>query len=388
MNKKKICIDISNIIPGSGGSGGGIATYALNLIKGLNDANSLGELEIYCLKHPNFQGLVKCTNIKIVEIGIENKRFLNRIYWTHLYLPFFCLKNRISLLHRVTPELPLLKVCKYVCTLHDLMFDFYLSNNEIKKFLSKTEIIKFLIFKMITKHAAYISNSVIVPSYAIKNELVEKYKTKDQKIWVTHEATEKKTCNSVPSDSQSNSRFLHIGVIAGFYPHKGHMKILELARKFLNCGYTEFKITFRGNPAFPGYIREIIALKEKLNLNEHVFIIPFNAKSGLEEIYSEFNLIMLLSEYEGFGLPVLEAQAYHLPVFCSNIPVFREILTSSGYFIERKFDTFAVEKLIADLKEEKLLKALAEAGTENLKKFSWEKMSMETINLYKYVIKN
>jgi glycosyltransferase involved in cell wall biosynthesis len=387
MNKKKICIDISNIIPGSGGSGGGIATYALNLIKGLNEANNLGELEIYCLKHPNFQGFSNCTNIKIVDIGIENKKFLNRIYWTHLYLPFFCLKNRINLLHRVTPELPLIKVCKYVCTLHDLMFDFYLSKNEIKKFLSKTEIIKFSMFKMITKHAAHISNSVIVPSYAIKKELIEKYRTKDQKIWVTHEATEKNSLNVITDSPQNNSKFLQIGVIAGFYPHKGHMKILELAHRFLNCGYTEFKISFRGNPAFPDYIREIIALKEKLNLNEHVFIIPFNAKSNLQEIYSEFNLLMLLSEYEGFGLPVLEAQAHNLPVFCSDIPVFREILMNSGYFIECNFDTIAVERLIADLQKEKLLKELAEAGTENLKKFSWEKMSMETINLYKNVIK-
>ena len=71
---KRICIDISNVIPGKGGSGGGIATYALNLIKGLNQNTSIDEFEIYCLKHPDFSGFDNCDNIKIIDIGIKNKK--------------------------------------------------------------------------------------------------------------------------------------------------------------------------------------------------------------------------------------------------------------------------------------------------------------------------
>jgi glycosyltransferase involved in cell wall biosynthesis len=385
MNKKKICIDISNIIPGSGGSGGGIATYALNLIKGLNQSDAADEFEIYCLKHPRFKGLENCDHVKISNIGIENKKLLYRIYWIHVYLPFFCIRNRINILHRVTPELPFLKVCKYVCTLHDLMFDFYLSKKEIRKFLGKSEAVKFYFFRMITKHAAYISDKVIVPSYAIKNELIEKYKTRSEKIEVTHEASTKRS-NEISYEFEGSNN-LHIGVIAGFYPHKGHLRILELAHQFINCGFKDFKISFRGSTAFPAYIKEIETLKEKLLLNNHVFIVGFDPSAKLEQIYSEFDIVLLLSEYEGFGLPVLEAQANNLPVFCSDIPVFREILGDSAYFISNNFDIISVENIILDLKNHDLLKKLSLSGMLNVNKFSWEKMSMETTNLYKKAIK-
>lgn len=385
MSKKRICIDISNVIPGKGGSGGGIATYALNLIKGLNQIDNINEFEIYCLKHPDFKGFDKCNNIKIIDIGIQNKKFLNRIYWTHFYLPFFCTRNKIHLLHRVTPELPLIKVCKYVCTLHDLMFDFYLSHSEIKKFLKKKELIKYHLFAIITKHAARISDSIIVPTYSIKNELVKNYKIKSEKIAVTYLAAEKRN-DTEKADTKRNFEKLHIGVIAGFYPHKGHRKVMEMASQFIQSGFTNFKISFRGNPAFPDYIREILSLKEILNLNDHIFIVPYEQKASLKEIYSEFDLILLLSEYEGFGLPVLEAQTYELPVFCSDIPVFKEILETSAYYIAAKPDISTIKNIIADVQNQKLLQSLSEMGLSNLKKFSWEKMNIETISLYKKLI--
>ena len=65
-----------------------------------------------------------------------------------------------------------------MCTLHDLMFDFYLSNKEIKRKLKKKELIKFYYFKIVMKHAMLISDAIIVPSYSIKNELIKNYKIK------------------------------------------------------------------------------------------------------------------------------------------------------------------------------------------------------------------
>ena len=384
MSKKRVCIDISNVIPGKGGSGGGIATYTFNLIKGINQLIKISELEIYCIKHPDFNGFDNFNNVKVINTRVKNKTILQRIYWTHIYLPFFCIRNRINLLHKVTPELPLFKVCNYMCTLHDLMFDFYLSNRTIKKNLKKKDLIKFYFFKIVTKHAILISNTIIVPSYSVKEELIEDYRIKDDKIHVTHEAVEKR--NDIKKKSgMMESEKLHMGVIAAFSPHKGHLKVLEMAHKFIQSGFTNFKISFRGVPAFPNYLKEIINLRQKLGLNDHVFIVPFDPKAKLEDIYSEFNLVLLLSEYEGFGLPVLEAQSYNLPIFCSDIPVFREILGNSGYFIRNNLSARSINKIIADLNDQNLLNTLKMEGTSNLNKYSWEKMSAETIHLYRRI---
>lgn len=387
MSKTKICIDISNIIPGKGGSGGGIATYALNLIIGLNQINKVNEFNIYCIKHADFVGFDNCNNIKIINIRRKRKNIFYEIYFTNIFLPFFCIFKKIDLLHRVTPELPLIKVCKYICTLHDLMFDFYLSNKELKSFLNLKEIIKFHVFRLVAKHATYVSDTIIVPSYSIKNELIQNYKIDKNKILVTHEATQKKNVGET-KNRKLNQKKINIGVVAGFYPHKGHKRVLEIAHKFIQSGFTNFEISFRGNLGFPSYIQEIFRLREKLSLNDYVFFLPFEPNVTLQEIYANFDLIMLLSEYEGFGLPVLEAQAHNIPVFCSDIPVFREILNNSAYYIGSSPDINSIKHVIKDLKTPNFLNSLALLGISNADKYSWEKMSFETIQLYKKAIKS
>lgn len=383
MSKKRVCIDISNIVPGKGGSGGGINTYALNLIKYIDQNYDPAEMDIRCIKHADFTGLENCHKIKFINTNNPNQNIWFRIFWIHIYIPIFCIRNKINLLHRVTPELPLIKVCKYVCTLHDLMFDFHLSNKAIRKFFSTSEITKFKIFKLITRHAIFISDSIIVPSSTIKNEVIEKFNVKSAKITAIYEASENPSRIIEENPPRTYPSKLNIGVIAGFYPHKGHLQVLELANKLIKFGFTDFKIGFRGNPAFLNYIKRIDLLKNELDLEDYIYFVPFETEFKIQNIYSEFDVILLLSEYEGFGLPALEAQANNVPVFCSNIPIFKEILGDSAFFIDKNFEENEIYRLIETFKNKNCLNTYKLLGQSNLKKYSWGKMSVETNNLYK-----
>lgn len=55
---------------------------------------------------------------------------------------------------------------------------------------------------------------------------------------------------------------------------------------------------------------------------------------NLVEAYGSFDIFVLASKYEGFGLVILEAISFGLPVICSRIPVFEEILGKDylGFF--------------------------------------------------------
>ena len=48
--------------------------------------------------------------------------------------------------------------------------------------------------------------------------------------------------------------------------------------------------------------------------------------TAIESAYLSFDVFVLSSRYEGFGLVILEAISFGLPVLCSRIPVFEEIL--------------------------------------------------------------
>src|SRR5690606_32753752 len=120
----------------------------------------------------------------------------------------------------------------------------------------------------------------------------------------------------------------------------------------------------------------------KRSLTKYITLVNFTKKLNLEDIYSTFDIFLLLSEYEGFGLPVLEAQAHNLPVFCSDIQVFREILGTTAYFIKDSLNQNSVLDIISCIQNKNVLEDYATMGLKNIETYSWSKMSRETLDLY------
>lgn len=70
-------------------------------------------------------------------------------------------------------------------------------------------------------------------------------------------------------------------------------------------------------------------------------------------LYSNASILTMPSIYEGFGMPILEAMTYDLPVICSDIDVFREVAHDAPSYIRPDIPsdiTNAIEKIISDSK--------------------------------------
>jgi mannosylglucosylglycerate synthase len=83
------------------------------------------------------------------------------------------------------------------------------------------------------------------------------------------------------------------------------------------------------NPANPGYLGELLNLRDTLNLNDSAhFLYTFGDPlipddDTLADFFRLSDGLLFPSEQEGFGIPVLEAGLSGLPVFCSDIAPFR-----------------------------------------------------------------
>lgn len=91
------------------------------------------------------------------------------------------------------------------------------------------------------------------------------------------------------------------------------------------------------------YVGELRHLRSELGVEKEVILLFEQVGSSGEEypvsdrmmydLYSLSDLLLFTSAQEGFGIPLLEAGLFKLPVFCSNIPPFREIgLDAVRYF--------------------------------------------------------
>jgi glycosyltransferase involved in cell wall biosynthesis len=86
------------------------------------------------------------------------------------------------------------------------------------------------------------------------------------------------------------------------------------------------------------YYDELKALRAQLGLTEDQAI--FLGESGplsdddIRSLYSVADALFFPSLGEGFGLPLLEAAAHRLPVFCSDLPVHREVLGEGEHYFD------------------------------------------------------
>lgn len=89
------------------------------------------------------------------------------------------------------------------------------------------------------------------------------------------------------------------------------------------------------------------------------------------------------SLYEGFGLPILEAFYYQVPVACSNTSSFPEVAGEAAAY----FDPLSVESIAAGIIQTiKDRDRLIAAGTQQLSKFSWTTTAQQTLEVYKSLL--
>jgi glycosyltransferase involved in cell wall biosynthesis len=63
----------------------------------------------------------------------------------------------------------------------------------------------------------------------------------------------------------------------------------------------------------------------ELGVEERITVLPFVSRAVLAAMYRRAALVLLPSEREGFGLPVIESMACGTPILCSDLPVLREV---------------------------------------------------------------
>ncbi|MCL5783775.1 MAG: glycosyltransferase family 4 protein [Patescibacteria group bacterium] len=109
------------------------------------------------------------------------------------------------------------------------------------------------------------------------------------------------------------------------------------------------------------------------------------ADEQLPLLYSAAQVLLYPSFYEGFGLPILEAQACGTPVITSNVSSMPEVAGDGAILV----DPQNVEEIsgaissIVSHQSSDVRQSLIQKGFDNVKKFSWEKCAEETVQLYK-----
>ncbi len=151
-------------------------------------------------------------------------------------------------------------------------------------------------------------------------------------------------------------------------------------------GFHRVRLIRIGSP-FTADQRRLIA---ELDLGRSILQLPFIERSVLAAIYRRAALMMLPSEREGFGLPVIEAMACGTPVIASDLPALREAGGKAATYCPAT-DISAWTEAIAGLLRERRnwperwgqrrCDALGWAG-----RFSWREYTRKTVRVYEEML--
>ena len=161
-----------------------------------------------------------------------------------------------------------------------------------------------------------------------------------------------------------------------------------MAKRLIQLGYANrFHFYFRGSPVYQEYYQEVKKEIFKSGLGAHFTFEQYDPQLSLADIYNRYTATVLLSQYEGFGLPVIESQAFGKPVICSEIPVFKEILGDTAIYLESEPTDQHLEQLVNQLSDPDSIQRIIEKGKKNAAKYQWERTCNDTMHAYLELLK-
>ena len=247
-----------------------------------------------------------------------------------------------------------------ILTIHDI-------GSALKGKGLKKSIIKLFWFKIPLKRVAKIS----VISEFSKNEILKTFSISDRKIKVIPNCVSEKFQYS---EKKFNTKYPNI-LIVGTKENKNIARSLE-ALKEINC-----KVIIVGKLSK--------SQKSKLLDFEIDYDNVFNLQyDEVVSLYKKADLLLFPSIYEGFGVPILEAQASGLPLITSDLQPMNDVAGEGALLVNPfkiKDISDAIKKIISD---ENCRNDIVQKGLENVKKYRSKEIANMYHELYQEVLKN
>ncbi len=267
---------------------------------------------------------------------------------------------------------------------HETYYSSYkFKNNKFKKVITIYDLIHEKFPNYFLNNKKYINSydHYICISENTKNDFMNYYKIPEEKISViylagSHYRQMNKNIQLTEKNNQFSKKKNYFLFVGSRDKYKNFKLIVDCFKKKKDL--QNYKIVCFGGGKFSK--SEMDEYKD-LNI-EHI--------SGNDEtlinLYKNATSLILPSEYEGFGIPLLEAMELGCPVISSSTEALKEIGSEAALY----FNPYSVEELYINLKyiidNPKIKDELILKGLKRSNEFSWKKCAEQTLDLYKSLL--
>ena len=353
----------------------GLGNYSRSLIKLLTKFHPQDQFIIYVLKSPS-------PNFTIP--GIDYKYPRSKFFesqWRSYGIVKTLSKEKIDLFHGLSNEIPHgLKKARIpsVVTIHDLIFIRY---PQYFSFIDR------LIYRFKFRHAALHADRVIAISEQTKQDLVEYFGIKENKIEVIYQDCDPIFHYMVSQGVKDEIKIkynlpekylLNVGTI------EERKNLMLIAKALLRIEHIHLVVVGRET----GYTRTVKHFIQQNNLIDRVHFLQNVSFLDLPAIYQQAEVFIYPSRFEGFGIPIVEAMHSGIPVIAAKGSCLEEAGGPQSVYVNPDDDIDLAAQIKSIMEESEKRLKMINSGRQYLEKFNGKLISDQTMHLYQNVIKN
>jgi glycosyltransferase involved in cell wall biosynthesis len=266
-----------------------------------------------------------------------------------------------------------------VVTVHDLAFELFPDH------FTPSDRLR---LRTLTRRGVRHATHIIAVSAATKQDLIELLQVPEERITVVHHGYDRERYR--PSTAAEVDAVRHryalerpyVLAVGTLQSRKNHAGLVRALAHLLADGVDVDLVV----PGARGWLYEsIFRTVRELGLETRVRFLGFVPDADLPALYSGAEVAALVSLYEGFGLPVLEAMACGTPVVASNVSALPEVAGEAAVLVDPRDDDAIAAALVRCITDSALRRELDGRARAHLKAFSWERTARETLAVLREV---
>ncbi|MBN1495210.1 MAG: glycosyltransferase family 4 protein [Spirochaetes bacterium] len=350
---------------------GGPARYTMNVIRELAaiDRTNRYHILMYDIRDFDFQ-LPSNFVVSVV-------RFRSKLFFDYIFIPFFSWRKRIDIfLFPKNTFSPLVRG-KKIPVYHDIVYFEDFNFREFKYFDN-------LHHRIMIPVAARFSWIDLTVSDFTASRMKSLLNIRQEKIRVVKEGVEdhfrrisdkkrlarvKKTFNlKVPF-------FFYAGSLS---PRKNMLNVIRAFTRIKDS--IPHVIYFTGGDSWLD--SEVYDMIRDGGLEDRIVRLGYIGEEDLVAMYNLADCYLYPSLYEGFGLPILEAQACGCPVITSNVSSCPEVAGEGALYVNPHDAEDIAWAMLSIVKDTNLKKKLIKAGLQNCRQYTWEKTARAIYRLF------
>ena len=259
-----------------------------------------------------------------LAVAIDARRFPTRVvagppatWWEQIRLPMAAARDHLDLLFCPGYSIPLFRQLNAVVTIHDVSFCAHPEWFGVREGLRR---------RWVTGHSASQARAIITVSRFSQREIVERLGVSASKVHVVPSGITSPPV--VLSPIGSGAGVLYVGSIF----NRRRVPLLLRAFKALAEVHPHVTLDLVGdNRSHP--FEDVRSLVSRLSLDNRVRWREYVSDEELGRLYKGAQAFAFLSEYEGFGLPPLEALAAGVPLVMLDTEVARETCGDAALYV-------------------------------------------------------